>query len=109
MSFTLQQPKRKDTKPGSLLVFIYSIPFLNNSQDNLVKNVVEIDFYHLIQEVNAIILDLIQKKGFFPYNYWDNFQKFKKGLCNKCKFYNALANCEINNLKMFLTFGKLLK
>ena len=65
MSFTLQQPKRKDTKPGSLLVFIYSIPFLNNSQDNLVKNVVEIDFYHLIQEVNAIILDLIQKKGFF--------------------------------------------
>ena len=109
MSFTLQQPKKKDTKPGFPLVFIYSIPFLSNSQDNLVRNLVEIEFYHLIQEVNAIILDLIQKKDFFPYNYWDNFQKFKEGLHNKCKFDNALANCEINNMKIFLTFGKLLK
>ena len=27
MSFTLQQPKKKDTKPGFPLVFLYSIPF----------------------------------------------------------------------------------
>ena len=44
MSFTLQQPKKKDTKPGFPLVFIYSIPFLSNSQDNLVKKLVEIEF-----------------------------------------------------------------
>ena len=78
MSFTLQQTKKKDTKPGFPLVFIYSIPFLNNSQDNLVKNLVEIEFYHLIQEVNAIILDLIQKKDFFPITTGITFKNLKK-------------------------------
>ena len=78
MSFTLQQPKKKDTKPGFPLVFIYSIPFLSNSQDNLVRNLVEIEFYHLIQEVNAIILDLIQKKDFFPITTGITFKNLKK-------------------------------
>ena len=40
---------------------------------------------------------MIKKKAFFPYNYWDNFAKFKEGLPSKCKFYNALTNCEIND------------
>ena len=87
MSFTLQQPKKKDTKPGFPLVFIYSIPFLNNSQDNLVKNLVEIDFYHLIQEVNAIILDLIQKKGFFsPITTGVTFKNLKKAYIINVRF-----------------------
>ena len=97
MSFTIQQPKKKYIKPGLALVFIDRISFLNNSRDNLVKNLGEIDFYHLSQEVNAIILDLIKKKSIFPYHYCDNFEKFKEGLPSKCKFYNALTNCEIND------------
>ena len=48
------------------LVFIDNVHFLNNSLDNLVKNLESNDFYHLGQEFNANILDLLEKKkGFF--------------------------------------------
>ena len=60
-SFTIKQPK-KDIKPGLPLLFIDSIYFLNNSLDNLVKNLCENDFDHLSQEFNANLLDLFKKK-----------------------------------------------
>ena len=44
MSFTIQQPREKDIKPGFSLVFIDSVYFLNNSLDSLVKNLGENDF-----------------------------------------------------------------
>ena len=78
MSFTIQQPKKKYIKPGLALVFIDRISFLNNSRDNLVKNLGEIDFYHLSQEVNAIILDLIKKKAFFPITIVITLKNLKK-------------------------------
>ena len=46
MSFTIEQPKKKSIKPGDPLVFVDSVHFLNNSLDNLVKNLRENDFYH---------------------------------------------------------------
>ena len=65
MSFTIQQSKEKGKKPGLLLVFIDSVHFLNNSLDNLVKKLGENDFYHLSQEFNTNVLDIIkpQKAG----------------------------------------------
>ena len=53
MSFTTQQPKEKGFKPELPLVFIDSVHFLNNSLDNLIKNLGESDFYHLSQEFNT--------------------------------------------------------
>ena len=65
MSFTIQQPKDKGNKPGLPLLCIDSVHFLNNSLDNLVRNLGENDFYHLCQEFDANVLDLCKKKGFF--------------------------------------------
>ena len=65
ISFTIQQPKEKGNKPGLLLVYIDSIYFLDNAIDNLVKNLVENDFYHLSQEFSANVLDLSKKKRIF--------------------------------------------
>ena len=65
ISFTIQQPKEKGNKPGLLLVCIDSIYFLDNAIDNLVKNLVENDFYHLSQEFSANVLDLCNKKRIF--------------------------------------------
>ena len=67
-SFTIQLPKKKSIKSGLPLVFIDNVHFLNKLQDNLVKNLRENDFYHLSQEFNANVLDLLNKKGFFPYH-----------------------------------------
>ena len=86
MSFTIQQPKEKGNKPGLSLVFIDSLRFLNNSWDSLVKSLEQNDFCHLSQEFNANVLDLLKKRGFFFYNYWDSFEKFKEGLSSKDKF-----------------------
>ena len=47
------------------------------------------------QELKANVLDLLRKKEFFPYDYWDSFEKSKEGLTGKDKFYNMLTNCEI--------------
>ena len=38
MNFTIRQPKKKEIRPGLLLVFTYSVRLLNNSLDNLVGN-----------------------------------------------------------------------
>ena len=65
MSFTIQQPKEKGNKPGLRLVFAVSIHFLNNSLDNLVKNLGEKDSYHLSQEFNAYVLEFLKKNDFF--------------------------------------------
>ena len=64
MSFTIKQPKKKRIKSRLQLLFTYSVYLLNNSSDNLVKNLGQNDFYHLSQEFHANVLDLIHKKGF---------------------------------------------
>ena len=58
----------------------------------MVKNLGENVFYHLSQEFNSNVLYLLNKNRFFPYDYWDSFEKFKKGLPRKNKFSNALTN-----------------
>ena len=37
-------------------------------------------------------IQLRRKKNFFPYDYWDSFEKFKEGLPSKNIFYNSLTN-----------------
>ena len=39
ISFTIQQPKKKDIKSGLPLVFIGRVHYLNNLLDNLIKNI----------------------------------------------------------------------
>ena len=65
MSFTIKQPKKKDIKLELSLLLTDSLHFLNNSLDNLVRNLGNKDFYHLSQEFNGDVLDLLKKKEFF--------------------------------------------
>ena len=47
-------------------------------------------------EFSANVLDLLKERGFFPYDYWDSFEKFKEALPRKDKFDNTLNNCAIS-------------
>ena len=47
ISFTIKPPERKGIKLGLSLAFIDGVHFLNNSLNNLVKNLRENYFYHL--------------------------------------------------------------
>ena len=65
------------------LIFIDSFQFVS-----LVKNVAKADFNYLSQEFDNKILDLVKHKGFYPYEYMSDFEKFKEGLPGKEKFYS---------------------
>ena len=41
-------------------------------------------------------MNLLKRKWFFPYDYWDSFEKFKEGLPRIDKFYNTSTNCATN-------------
>ena len=49
------------------LSFIDSFQFLTSSLDNLVKNLNKDDFKYLIQKFYNNVLDLVEQKGFYPY------------------------------------------
>ena len=68
MSFTL----------GKNIVFIDSILFLNSSLDKLVKNLGSEDFQYLSREFSGEKLELIKKKGVYPYEYFDSFKRFQE-------------------------------
>ena len=49
------------------------------------------DFKCLSQEFDIIVLDLDKQKGFYPYEYMGDFERFKE-LSIKAKFYSLLTN-----------------
>ena len=62
---------------NSKLSFIDSFQYLSSWLDSLVKNLVKDDFKYLSQEFDNNVLDLAKQKGFYPYEYMSNFEKFK--------------------------------
>ena len=66
MSFTL----------NNSIVFIDSMLFMNSSPDKLVKNLS--DFKYLSSFYSGEKLDLVKKKGVYPYDYFHSFKKFKE-------------------------------
>ena len=65
--------------------------------DSLVKNLGKDGFKYLSQEFDNNVLDLVKKKGFYPYEYMSNFEKFKEELPSKEKFYSLLTSREISD------------
>ena len=41
------------------------------------------DFKYLSQQVDSNVLDLVQQKGLYPYEYMSNFEKFKQKFPSK--------------------------
>ena len=65
--------------------------FLSDSLDSSVKNLRKYSFKHLRQEFANNVLGVCKQKGFYPYEYMSNFEKFKEDLHRKVKFYISLA------------------
>ena len=63
--------------------FIDSFQFLSSPLDSLVKNLKKDDFKYLSQECDNNVLDLVKQKGFYPYEYVSDFEKFKEELPSK--------------------------
>ena len=81
------------------LSFIYSFQFLSSSLDSLVKNSSKDDFKYLSQEFDNNILDLVQQKVFYPYEYMTDFKRFEEQLPSKEKLYSSLTGKKISNKK----------
>ena len=56
----------------------YSMLFLNRSLDKLVKNLSSEDFKCLSSVFSGEELELVKKKGIYPYEYMDSFEKIKE-------------------------------
>ena len=69
------------------------------------------DFKHLNQEFDSNVLDLVNKKGFYPYTYMSDFENLKEKFPSKEKFYSLLTVKElmVMNMNMLLKFGMHLK
>ena len=61
---------------------------LSVSLDSLVKNLNKDYFKYLCQEFDNNASDLVKQKGFYPYEYMNDFEKFKEELPMKEKIYN---------------------
>ena len=61
------------------LVFIDSFQFLSFSLDRLVKNLSKDEYKkYFSQEFDSYILDLVNQKGFYPYEYMSGFEQFPR-------------------------------
>ena len=79
MSFTLNKS----------IVFIDSMLFRNSSLDKLVKILGRKDFKYLSEVFSGEKLELVKKKGIYPYEYFNSFKKFKESiLTNIDKFFS---------------------
>ena len=59
-------------------MFYYSFQFLISSLDGLGKNLNKDDFKYISQEFDNSVLDLDKQKGFCPYEYMSDFEKFNE-------------------------------
>ena len=100
-SCQISQPEKLREKymSSNNLSFIDSFQFPGCSLDSLVKKLAKDDFKYLSQEFDKNVLDLVKQKGFYPYEYMSDFEKFKEQLPSKEKFYSLLTGKKISDKK----------
>ena len=69
---------------------------MNSSLDKLVKNLN--DFKYLSEVFSGEKLDLVKKKGIYPYEYMDSFKRFKEDCLPDIDFFNSLKYCSITDV-----------
>ena len=78
--------------------FIDSFKFMSESLDELVKNLPEDAFNNLKKYYTGDELNLIKRKGVYPYEYMDSIERLKETkLPPKEAFYSKLNNEDISN------------
>ena len=78
------------------LRFNDTFQLLSFSLDSQVKNLNKDYFNYLSQEFDNNELDLVNQKGFYPYEYMSGFEKFKEELSSKKKLYSLLIGKKVN-------------
>ena len=80
------------------VVFINSMLFMNSSLDKLVKNLSDSDFKYLSKSFIGETLELVKKKGIYPYEYSDSFKKIKESKLPEIdKFFSLLKDYGISD------------
>ena len=82
---------------GNHSTFIDSMQFMSSSLDKLVSNLPTEAFKYTSQEFKGKKLDLMTRKGVYPYDYMDSFDKFNEQLPSKEEFYSILNNENITD------------
>ena len=82
---------------GNHLTFIDSFQFMSSSLEKLVSNLPRESLKHTSQIFKNEKLDLMSKKGVYPYDFMDSFEKFNEKLPSKEEFYSILNDEDITD------------
>uniref|UniRef100_A0A1B6JA38 DNA-directed DNA polymerase n=3 Tax=Homalodisca liturata TaxID=320908 RepID=A0A1B6JA38_9HEMI len=83
---------------GIELRFIDSFKFMSQSLDRLAKNLTRSQFKHISTYYNGKDLNLLLRKGVYPYDYMDSIEKYSEtSLPSQEEFYNRLNKQHITN------------
>ena len=82
---------------GNHLTFIDSFQFMSSSLEKLVSNLPKESLKYSSQIFKNEKLDLMSKKGVYPYDFMDSFKKFNEQLPKKENFYSILNDEHISD------------
>ena len=82
---------------GKHLTFIDSFQFMSSSLEKLVSNLPKESLKYTSNNWKGRKLDLMVRKGVYPYDYMDSFEKFKEQLPSKEEFYSILNDEHISD------------
>ena len=82
---------------GNHLTFIDSFQFMGSSLEKLVSNLPRESLKYTSKRFRGEKLDLMSKKGVYPYDYMDSFDKFNSPLPSKDEFYSILNDEHISD------------
>ena len=82
---------------GNHLTFIDSFQFMSSSLEKLVSNLPRESLKYTSQIFKNEKLDLMSKKGVYPYDFMDSFEKFDEKLPSKEEFYSILNDEDITD------------
>ena len=82
---------------GNHLTFIDSFQFMNSSLEKLVSNLPKDLLKYTSEIFKGEKLDLMSRKGVYPYDYMDSFEKFNSPLPSKEEFYSVLNDEHISD------------
>ena len=82
---------------GNHLTFLDSFQFMSSSLEKLVGNLPKESLKYTSKMFKGIKFDLMIRKGVYPYDYMDSFDKFNSPLPKKEEFYSILNNEHISD------------
>ena len=82
---------------GNHLTFIDSFQFMSSSLDKLASNLPREAFKYTSEQYKGKKLDLMVRKGVYPYDFMNSFDKFNEKLPNKEDFYSILNDEHISD------------